>query len=135
MVKKYGSKFMAILLTLVIVVGLIPVTTITASAAAWGGSTASAFAGGDGSSGTPYQIATGEQLAYMAAVINGAATNATYASKYYELTADIDLNSQPWTPIGASITYSFSGNFNGNNHVVSNITIGTSGRRKRSFNT
>ena len=93
---------------------------------AWDGTTATSFASGDGlSAATAYEIATAEQLAYMASVINGSATNASYTSKYYKLTADIDLTNRQWTPIG-SLNYAFNGLFDGNDHKVSNFKIGTS---------
>lgn len=97
--------------------------------AAWNGSSASSFAGGSGSESDPYLIATGEQLAYLASLIN--ANNASYNTKHYALTADIDLNGREWTPIGkgtltdslTSGSYSFKGTFNGNGHTVSNFKI------------
>ena len=75
------------------------------------------FAGGDGSVGDPYQIATEAQLRAFA--------EATQAGKlvttnvYFVLTADIALNGE-WTPV-----HSFGGTFDGGNHTVSGMTIGT----------
>ncbi len=97
--------------------------------AVWDGSVATAFAGGNGSTSNPYQIANGAQLAYLAQVIN---SSATYASKSYILTADIYLNDtsnaswasspQAWTPIGNSF-YALSGTFDGDGHTVSGVYI------------
>ena len=75
------------------------------------------FAGGDGSVGDPYQIATEAQLRAFA--------EATQAGKLvttnvcFVLTADIALNGE-WTPV-----HSFGGTFDGGNHTVSGMTIGT----------
>jgi|GEM_PF-2558783 len=88
---------------------------------------ANPFDGGDGESGSPYKISTAEQLAALAQLVNGSATNATWASKYYKLTADIDLSTygtgEGWTPIGIDITNSFKGQFDGDNHTVSGLYI------------
>lgn len=43
-------------------------------------------------------------------------------NKSYILMADLDLSSEEWTPIG-SFTDPFLGNFDGNNHSISNLTI------------
>lgn len=107
-----------------------------ASAAPWDGTVASAFAGGDGTSGNPYKIATGEQLAYMADRVNNA--NATYGNKYYILTADIDLNgsAHEWTPIGNADSLDgtvFSGSFDGDGYKIRNLAIGSSGSPNASF--
>ena len=75
------------------------------------------FAGGDGSVGDPYQIATEAQLRAFA--------EATQAGKLvttnvcFVLTADIALNGE-WTPV-----HSFGGTFDGGDHTVSGMTIGT----------
>ena len=85
----------------------------------WDGSVASAFAGGTGTAENPYQIATGAQLAYLASSVNN---GETYAGKNFVLTADIDLNKRPWTPIanafsdalfGGSDYRIFAGNLDG----------------------
>ncbi len=65
-----------------------------------------------------YQISTGAELAWFAAKVNdGTATNANAV-----LTDDIDLGSQEWTPIGNSDN-PYSGNFDGQNHTISNLLI------------
>ena len=53
-------------------------------------------AGGNGTSETPYLIATPEQLFYAVAQINAGTDN----TKAFKLTADIDVAGQEWTPIG-----------------------------------
>lgn len=46
----------------------------------------------------------------------------TFAGETVELTADIDLNSEEWTPIG-NAGNTFQGNFNGNGHTISNLKV------------
>jgi hypothetical protein len=86
----------------------------------WDGITiAYSFASGDGSAAYPWQINTSEQLAYLSQSVNG---GASYSGKYFILTSNLDLNGQPWTPIGKS-NYSFNGIFDGNSHLISNLTV------------
>ncbi|MFZ4771743.1 MAG: hypothetical protein ACOYLO_16285, partial [Ferruginibacter sp.] len=93
----------------------------------WDGTAAAAFAGGSGTSIDPYQIATAEQLAYLASQANASpqTANANTAGKYYKLTADIDLNgpTYSWTPIGIATVTAFAGVFDGDNHIITNIYI------------
>ena len=90
------------------------------------------FAGGSGTQADPYKIATAQQLANMAYMVN---KNSAYRSKYYELIQDIELNTDvlnedrslktvgtPWTPIG-NYSAQFTGHFNGNGHSVRGIYI------------
>lgn len=84
----------------------------------WNGTVADAYDGGDGSAENPYQIATAEQLAFLAQQTN----NGTGGDVCYILTNDIILNdgdSLLWTPIGS--TGSFTGLFDGNNHAISGL--------------
>ena len=84
----------------------------------WENSFASSFAGGTGSSSSPYLIQTPEQLARMAFLINGDSYD-SYNTLYYKLTADIDLSGKLWTPIG--LNHIFQGNFNGNGYVINGM--------------
>ena len=74
--------------------------------------TATAPSVGDGTSGTPYQIATLENLYWLS-------QNSTEWSKYYIQTANINASAssgwdggQGWTPIGKSWD-TFKGTFDG----------------------
>ncbi len=84
-----------------------------------------AFAGGSGTSGSPYQITTPAELASMSSYLG-----AGNSGKYFKLMNDIDLNVSPyntgggWTPIGYSGN-AFYGKFDGNYKTVSNIYIST----------
>ena len=82
---------------------------------------------GSGTHDDPYEISSGDDLAYLAAQVNGG-TN--YAGEYFTLTKDIDLNGSEWTPIGKieigetqTTTKVFNGIFDGGGFTVSNITI------------
>ena len=68
-------------------------------------------------SGT-YLIGTAAELAWFAATVNGGETSING-----KLTADIDLGSHEWTPIGKS---KFNGTFDGDGHVVRNLYINSS---------
>ena len=90
----------------------------------WQDHYASAFAGGSGTAADPYQIATPEQLAYLAHLENVLFDN-SYAShitqirgsKYYwaELTADLDMSRYEWQ--GSP----FFGHLDGKNHTISGL--------------
>ncbi|MDL2298403.1 hypothetical protein LJC40_04550 [Synergistaceae bacterium OttesenSCG-928-D05] len=102
-----------------------------AQSAPWNGSTADSFAGGDGTAANPYQIATAEQLAFLAAAVNAKSKDndtKPYTDKHYKLTADIDLGgTHQWTPIGVPEDQvgdaPFAGTFDGDGHVVTGMKI------------
>ena len=91
------------------------------------------FTQGDGTSGDPYLIYTAQQLNHVREHLNGA---------YFKLMADINLSGwngtvanagnpqldgNGWVPIGTytsgSPDVAFTGDFNGNGHIIQNITI------------
>ena len=126
MKKRIGS----LLLILALCFTLLP-TAALASDGAWDGSTAAAFAGGTGTAEDPYQIANGAELAYLASSVN---SGETYTGKNFVLTANIDLNGLPWTPIANSFSDAllggsnyriFAGNFDGNGYTISKVSIGS----------
>ena len=79
--------------------------------------TALAYSGGDGSSGDPYQISTISDLEQVRA---DTAAGVVY---WYRLENDIDLSGVTnWTPIGDDSKH-FKGHFDGNNHVIRNMSI------------
>ena len=126
-------RILVFLLALCLAAALVPVTAFAGGGYTniWDGSIASAFAGGTGTAENPYQIATGAQLAYLASSVNN---GETYAGKNFVLTADIDLNKRPWTPIAntfsgvflsGSVYRIFAGNLDGQGYTVSNVAIGS----------
>ena len=128
------KKILSLLLALCLVMALVPMTAFAEDAQninVWDGSTAAAFAGGTGTAEDPYQIANGAQLAYLASSVN---SGETYTGKNFVLTANIDLNGLPWTPIANSFSDAllggsnyriFAGNFDGNGYTISKVSIGS----------
>lgn len=108
-----------IALLLIIAAVLFIVPQKTAGAETWIESAAE-FAVGDGSQSKPYQIATAEELANLAKMVNGGETD---ENTYFELAASIDLGGKEWTPIGTKDNQ-FTGNFSGNGKTIRNLTVG-----------
>jgi hypothetical protein len=80
---------------------------------------------GNGSESDPWEIITAEHLADLAAYVN-AGNGLETSDKYYKLMNNIDLGSYSnWSPIGNKLlnSYSFNGNFQGNNKVIQNLSI------------
>ena len=114
---------------------IVAVIMILANAtAAWA---QSAFSGGDGTSGNPFQIASVADLRQLATDVN---SGTTYSGKYFKLINDIDFyqatdtslrptaawnvesTQNNFTPIGNNI-HSFQGYFNGDDHTIRGIRI------------
>lgn len=72
---------------------------------------------GSGTKEKPYLIGTGAELAWFANRVNSG--KITLCAK---LTADIDLNGHPWTPIGTAAK-SYQGMFDGCNSIVHGLHI------------
>ena len=93
--------------------------TMQAQVACWDGTVAEAYAGGDGTSGNPYQIARAEQLALLAQQTN----EGTGGNSCYILTDTICLNGSEgyeWIAIGTEDA-PFTGDFDGNNLVIKGL--------------
>ncbi len=85
-----------------------------------------AFAGGSGTADAPWQIASVDQLAYLAATVNDGSKSG-YMGAYFVLTADLDMTGVAWTPIGnmndmENHTTLFLGSFDVQDYTVSNLT-------------
>ena len=91
--------------------------TLTPSTA-WDGTTKTQPTG-QGTQASPYEIADGEQLAWLANAVNNSASSAKF---YAELTDDIDLGGNPFTPIGKDF-HEFSGSFDGKGYTVSGLNV------------
>jgi len=81
--------------------------------------------GGSGTSNDPYTIRNADQWQYLIAQVAG---GNTFEGMYIALTADIDFGGIELQPVGFILQkdeYSspFRGNFNGNDHTVSNFTM------------
>ena len=115
--KRLLSVGLAVLMLLAAVIFVIPAAGVKA---AWDGSVAANFAGGNGTEANPYLISNAKELAFLAEKVN--LGNDT-ASTYYKLTADIDVSGgSEWTAIGTYIDR-FKGTFDGGGHIVSGINI------------
>ena len=94
----------------------------------WNGQVADSFSGGDGSAEAPYEICSGEELAYLSSLILGS-ENTTYRNLHYVLTDDIDLGGTvSFTPIGKTGKV-FMGVFDGAGHTISNLYISREGEK------
>ena len=72
---------------------------------------------------TVYEVTSGAQLAWLAELVNGGGLSRAGLTKYnIELTSNIDLGNNPWTPIGTEAN-PFSGSFNGNGYGVNHLNI------------
>lgn len=85
----------------------------------WDGKTMTQPASGSGTKNDPYLIGTGAELAWFAdQVKNGKVTLCA------KLTADIDLNGHPWTPIGSfGSSKNYQGTFDGGNSTVNGLQV------------
>ncbi len=71
---------------------------------------------GSGTKDDPYLIADASQLRWFAAQVNDNRESTICA----QLTADIDLESKEWTPIGKNY---YKGTFDGNDHEIKNLYV------------
>ena len=136
MIKKMKRKIMALAMTAAMITTLFAGMTISASAA-WTGAIDTTWYD-PSSSVTSYTLNDGEDLAGLAAIVNGDSNvlnNASYLDangnqitaadnfngKTINLstaaTVDYDLGTSSWTPIGTS-SHPFAGTFNGNNQTI-----------------
>ena len=99
------------------------------------------FGGGDGSSGSPFQICSIDQLNRIRN--NSGASGENYLDDHFVLTTDLDFldtdgsgadyvysanndeNAKGWSPIGDG-TSRFGGSFDGDNHVIRNLFVSRS---------
>ncbi len=81
---------------------------------------------GSGTKNDPYQISTAEQLKLFRDIVNGAGGQTQNRGAYAVLTANIDLNNEPWTPIGnyteGNQIY-YEGTFDGGGHTISGLNV------------
>ena len=77
---------------------------------------------GSGTADAPYQIATAANFGWMVNQIN---SNSSYASKYYTLSADIDLAGKYVSPIRTTFTGTFTGGSSTVKHTIKNLKMWT----------
>ena len=73
----------------------------------------------------PYLIEDVEDLKLLAEKVN---SGTDYAGKYFKQTADIDLENEPWTPIGKEYNH-FKGIFNGGGYKITHLKITSSNEK------
>ncbi len=132
------KKIISCLLTLAMLTAMMSVFGVMASATddikKWDGTVGTGYDGGNGTQENPYLISSPEALAYLSSYVNqSVAGESACGQTYFKMTCDIDLNNQPWIPIGYEWTGSlltsrfFSGIFDGNGYAIYNLN--TSGYR------
>ena len=106
-------RVLVFLLALCLAAALVPVTAFAGAM----------FGGGTGTQGNPWLITSREDLIDLAEFLNSgnAAKNYNNCNGYYfKQTADIDLTGVKWEPIGYSEKRCFSGNYDGDGHIIAN---------------
>lgn len=104
---------------------------VKTSADVWDGeAVATGFASGTGTKEDPFIINTAAQLVYFREQVDA---GVTYKDQFVKLNADIDLNNEPFDPIGFGYWYEknvidgvdqntvFMGTFDGGNHTIYNL--------------
>lgn len=127
---KTKKKLLSLFLVFGLILGLMPMTAMTAMAEneteSWVKHAAESFAGGSGTKEDPYQISTAEQLAKLAKDVNDGVYGMTHRGEYFKLTAAINLSGKRWEPIGYGSAISskpFSGYFDGNNKEITGLYV------------
>lgn len=76
------------------------------------------YASGKGTAENPWIIMTADQMKFMADdMVSG-------ETRYFKLGADIDLDGIDWTPLNNVSPFNKFLNFDGDKHIVSNLTVG-----------
>ncbi|MCM1158721.1 MAG: fibronectin type III domain-containing protein [Bacteroidales bacterium] len=128
---KTTSRWFTALLALVMVWMICPVKTFAVEE----GAGAAGIPDGAGTVEAPYQIGTAEELRWFADKVNSVpkATSTLCA----ELTADINLGGEEWTPIGYRDDYNtyvyYAGTFDGCGRTVSGLNIQSSKQYRAMF--
>ena len=79
---------------------------------------------GKGTLGDPYIISTPQELAWISWMQeNSQKYDNNIANPYFKQTANINLSGYEWLPIGKEEGTKFSGNYDGNGYVITNIQV------------
>ncbi len=111
------KKHLSLLTAAFVILSLFSVFTLGTSAA-WDGTSAAEFAG-EGTSASPYLIASPENLRSLQEQV---AAGNDFEGEYFTQTADIDLGGKEWTPIGSS-SAPFCGVYDGLGHKITGLSI------------
>ena len=113
------SALVPVLLSGLLATGIVFVESTPATAAPCS-TTATGYAGGDGTSGDPFLISSADQL------IRLSTTSADWAGSSFKQTADIDLNDCEWTPVGTDANR-FTGSYDGSGFTIRGLNINRTG--------
>ena len=119
--RKLGRKCTSALLTLALLVSLLPIGAAPAQAGP-------VTLEGAGTADDPYLIKNEGDLAQFARIVSGNSGYVSNPNACAKLTANINLWSASWVPIGTDIrpgkpAIDFTGTFDGNGHTIKNINI------------
>ena len=80
---------------------------------------------GSGTEAAPYEILDVGKLTALQTQVNE--NGFSYSGKWFRLTNNIDLNNEPWTPIGVDTGHPFSGSLDGGGKSISGLKVETNG--------
>ena len=80
---------------------------------------------GSGTEAAPYEIPDVGKLTALQTQVNE--NGFSYSGKWFRLTNNIDLNNEPWTPIGVDALHSFGGSLDGGGKTISGLKVETNG--------
>lgn len=80
---------------------------------------------GSGTEADAYQISNAADLTALQTQVNE--NGFSYTGKWFRLTNNIDLNNEPWTPIGVDALHSFGGSLDGGGKAISGLKVETNG--------
>lgn len=80
---------------------------------------------GSGTEAAPYEIPDVGKLTALQTQVNE--NGFSYSGKWFRLTNNIDLNNEPWTPIGVDTGHPFSGSLDGGGKTISGLKVETNG--------
>lgn len=78
---------------------------------------------GSGTEAAPYEIPDVGKLTALQTQVNE--NGFSYTGKWFRLTNNIDLNNEPWTPIGIDALHSFGGSLDGGGKTISGLKVET----------
>ena len=78
---------------------------------------------GSGTEAAPYEIPDVGKLTALQTQVNE--NGFSYTGKWFRLTNNIDLNNEPWTPIGVDALHSFGGSLDGGGKAISGLKVET----------
>ena len=84
---------------------------------------------GKGTTDSPYLISSKDDLYRLSSFVKDSTLGNLYRTKKYKLTKDIVFESSDiWEPIG-SVSASFDGEFDGDNHIISGLNVDVTGTK------